>query len=166
MVKFMDYMISPNPIRIADLKVDKSKLHIKSLTITETGHLPGRTLRREHATFDSWAFGYVSGGRGTYQVNEGPLQTVETGALFFVYPNAIFNYGPEKNGYWDEYYIRFEGSRIQEWLLEWLSHTDTVLHAGIDEVTINKLEFIIMLMDSGEPSNVDRASLLLESVLY
>ncbi|WP_135556682.1 helix-turn-helix domain-containing protein [Paenibacillus cymbidii] len=166
MVKFMDYMISPQPISIADLKVDKSKLSVKSLIITEMGHLPGRTLRRKQVTFDSWAFGYIAGGRGTYQVDGGIVQPVEKGSLFFVFPHAYFHYGPEEGGNWDEYYIRFEGSRVQEWLEDWLFQTETVQHVGWDEATIGKLELILMLMDSGVPSNADRASLLLESILF
>lgn len=166
MVKFMDYMISPNPIRVTDLKVDKTKLNIKSLTITEMGHLPGRTLQRKNIAFDSWALAYIVGGKGIYQVNEGITQFVKAGSLFFVYPNATFHYGPEENGNWDEYYIRFEGSRVQEWLLDWLFHTETVRYVGCDEATISKLELMMMFLDSGVPSNVDRASLLLESLLY
>lgn len=166
MVKFMDYIISAHPIRVTELKVDKSKLLIQALTITEMGHLPGRTLRRENVTFDSWAFAYIAGGSGNYQVNGGALQPVEAGSLFFVFPHANFHYGPDENGWWDEYYVRFEGIRIQEWLRDWLSHTETVKQIGYDETVIGKLELMHMLVDSGEPANVDRASLLLESILF
>lgn len=166
MVKFMDYMISQSPLRVVNPTVDISKLSIKSMTISEMGHLPGRTLRRKDVIFNSWAFGYIVGGQGTYQVNEGPIQKVKKGSLFFVFPNAAFHYGPEENGYWDEYYIRFEGPRIQEWLQNWLFETDTVKDVGWDETSISKLEMIINLIDSGVPANVDRASLLLEALLF
>ncbi|NOU73746.1 helix-turn-helix domain-containing protein [Paenibacillus sp. LMG 31458] len=166
MTKFLDYMISPLPIRVVDLKVDKSKLNIKSLTITEIGHLPGRTLQRNQATFDSWALAYIAGGRGFYKVNGGVQQTVEKGSLFFVFPDATFDYGPEENGNWDEYYIRFEGTRIQEWLQNWLFQTETIKYIGWEEATINKLEMIFLLIESGVPSKVDQAALLLESLIY
>lgn len=159
-------MISPHPIRIVDLKVDKSKLKIKSLTITEMGHLPGRTLQRNHVTFDSWAIGFIIGGKGYYKVNDGNQQPVEKGSLFFVFPGATFHYGPEENGYWDEYYIRFEGTRIQEWLQNWLYETDTVKNIGWEETWVSKLEMIFHLLESGVPSKVDRASLLLEFLVY
>lgn len=166
MPKFLDYMISNKPIRIVDPKIDKSKLHISTLTITAMGHLPGRTLQRKNTTFDSWAFLYIVGGKGYYQVNDGPIQQVEEGSLFFVYPGAVFHYGPDDQGYWDEYHIRFEGSRIGEWLDRWLHETDTVKQVGMTETIVNKLEAIFSLLESGVPINVDRSSLMLESLLF
>ncbi|MEX1030183.1 MAG: AraC family transcriptional regulator [Paenibacillaceae bacterium] len=166
MARFMDNLISPNPIKVIDLTVDKSKLNIKSLTITEAGHLPGRILQKKNATFESWAFAYIAKGNGFYQVNDGIRQRVERGYLFFIYPGAEFHYGPEDNGNWDEYYIRFEGNRIQEWLHNWLYQAEIVKNVGVEEQWFNKLGMIFTLIESGVPINIDRASLLLESLLY
>jgi len=163
---FMDYMISPVPIRLIDLKVDKSKLNLKSLTITNVGHLPGRTLQRSGATFQRWALVYITGGKGTYRVNGGVKQSVAKGSMFWFYPGAVFDYGPEENGYWDEYYFNIEGSRVNEWLEHWPIQPGTVRHVGTDDSLQSRIDRIFMLMDSGTPANVDRASLLLESLLY
>jgi AraC-like DNA-binding protein len=159
-------MISPVPIRLIDLKVDKSKLNIKSLTVTNVGHLPGRTLQRTGATFQKWALVYITGGRGSYRVNNGVKQCVERGSMFWFYPGAVFDYGPEDNGYWDEYYFNLEGDRIAEWLEHWPLNPGVVSQAGTDESLQNRIDRIFMLMESGVPANVDRASLLLESLLY
>jgi AraC-like DNA-binding protein len=166
MPKFMDYTISPYPIRVVDLKVDKSKLNIKSLTLLNVGHLPGRILHRRNALFHKWAVVYITDGRGTYQVNGGAVQSVGKGSLFFFFPEAVFNYGPEEDGHWNEYYITIEGERIQEWLQTWLTEPDTVRQVGMDEGLLSKIEVLFMLMESGIPANVDRASLMLESILY
>jgi AraC family transcriptional regulator of arabinose operon len=166
MTKFMDYMISPYPIRVIDRKVDPSRLMRKSLMITNVGHLPGRTLHRKHAIFSRWAIVYISGGRGTYQVNDGVKQVVEEGSLFLFYPGVEFHFGPENGGYWDEYYFNIESERIVDWLSEWQLVPGAVLRVGTDEAQQNKIDRILMLMESGIPANLDRASLLLESVLF
>ncbi|TDF96373.1 AraC family transcriptional regulator [Paenibacillus piri] len=162
----MDSMISPVPIRIVDLKVDKSKLNLKSLTLTNIGHLPGRTLQRTGATFQKWALVYITGGKGSYRVNHGLKHNVGPGSLFWFYPGAVFDYGPDDHGYWDEYYFNIEGERLNEWLEHWPLRPGAVSQAGTDDALQNKIDRIFMLMESGAPANVDRASLLLESLLY
>ena len=162
----MDYMISNNPIRVYNPMVDSSKLKIKSLTIVNSGHLPARTLQRIDANFKSWAFVMITGGGGFYQVNGGERQVVEPGSWFCLYPGAVFNYGPHKDGYWDEYYFTVDGVRVDEWLENWLTDPGLLKHADIDEAFIHKMELMFMLIDSGVPSNLDRASMMLESFLY
>jgi AraC family transcriptional regulator of arabinose operon len=164
--RFMDYMISPQPLRTIDCKVDSSKLYVQSLRITNVGHLPGRTMIRQQATFSKWAIVYITGGKGSYQVNDGVRQPVEQGSLFWFYPGAEFHYGPDRNGYWDEFYFTIEGSRIQEWIDHWGIKRDKVLKVGTDDAQYNKIERIFLLMESGVPASIDRASLLLESMLY
>jgi AraC family transcriptional regulator of arabinose operon len=166
MARFMDYMISPYPIRIIDLKVDKSKLNVRTLRILNVGHLPGRTLYRNNASFDHWAIVYIAGGKGSFQVNNRERQPVQSGSLFLLHPGATYHYGPDKNGYWDEYYFTIEGDRVAEWLGSWLTEPDQVRHVGSDDTQHNKMDRIFMLMESGVPVNVDRAALLLESMLY
>ncbi|BFT71098.1 AraC family transcriptional regulator [Paenibacillus sp. P36] len=166
MTRFLDYMISPQPIRIVDLKIESSKLSIPSLTIKGMGHLPGRTLQRSQAAFDSWAFLYIAGGSGFYRLNQGPLQQVEKGCLFFVFPGSVVDFGPEEGGHWDEYYVRFEGSRIQEWLDSWLVQIDIVKHVGFEEAWIAQLEAMFLLLESGSPTQIDQAALQLEALLF
>ncbi|WP_438349679.1 AraC family transcriptional regulator [Paenibacillus sp. FA6] len=166
MTKYMDYMISPHPIRVYDPMVDSSKKKIRSLTVVNAGHLPARTLQRKDADFKSWAFVMITGGGGYYQVNGGEQQIVEEGSWFCLYPGAVFNYGPHKDGYWDEYYFTVEGNRIAEWLENWLPDPELIKKANIDEPFVHKMELMFMLIDSGVPSNLDRASLMLESFLY
>lgn len=74
MTKYMDYMISSRPIRIFNSIVDSSKLKVKSLTVINGGHLPGRTMQRKDANFMNWAFVVITDGGGYYQVDGGPLQ--------------------------------------------------------------------------------------------
>ncbi|MEF3302102.1 AraC family transcriptional regulator [Paenibacillus sp. GYB003] len=167
MTRYMDYRISTKPIRIVDLKVDKSKLKHTSLTILDVGHLPGRTYYRTDARFvNKWAIVYISDGSGTYRVDDGEKQRVNKNSLFLFYPGPVFHFGPDPGGYWDEYYFTVEGPRIRDWLDTWLFEPGTVKAVEIDDAQKSKIERIFMLMDSGVPVNADRAALLLESLLF
>ncbi|MMZ61315.1 hypothetical protein D1872_234600 [compost metagenome] len=60
MTKYMDDMISPQPIRVFNPIVDPCKQKIKSLSIVGAGHLPGRTLQRKGAVFQDFAFAVIT----------------------------------------------------------------------------------------------------------
>lgn len=166
MTKLLDYMISPLPIHIVDLKVDPAKLKIKGLIPQQYGHLPGRTLLRRHSTADHWAFTYIVRGSGTYQVAGGPVQRLEAGSLFWEYPGERFSFGPDSGQDWDEYYVTFEGARVREWLDTLIAEPDKTLKVGLDNRWVHKLETIGDYMESGIAENIDRAALLLESLVY
>ncbi|WP_245855809.1 AraC family transcriptional regulator [Paenibacillus rigui] len=166
MATYMDYTISSDPIRIIDRTTDKSKLSIKSLSIVSVGHLPNRTLFRSDAVFQHYAAVYIAGGSGTYRIHGQEKQSVRKGSFFIFFPDATFDYGPDPNATWDEFYFTLEGSRIQEWLTTWLTEPGKLRQAGVDDAYDSKMERIFMLMESGNPANLDRAALLLESLLY
>ncbi|WP_438492597.1 AraC family transcriptional regulator [Paenibacillus sp. IHBB 3054] len=166
MTTYMDYTISSKPIRIIDRTTDESKLQLKSLSIVNVGHLPNRSLYRTQAQFQYYAFVYIAGGKGTYQVNNKEKQPVHKGSFFVFFPDATFDYGPDPQETWDEFYFTVEGSRTAEWLSTWLTEPYRVRQTGLDDAQQSKIDRIFMLMESGIPSNLDRASLLLESLLY
>lgn len=166
MTTYMDYTISLKPIRIIDRKVDRSLLDIPSLSIVNAGYLPSRTLYRRQAKFAYWAIVYIAGGSGSLQVNGGDVQRVTEGSLFFFYPGATFDFGPDPGGTWDEYYFTIEGTRIEEWLSSWLREPGKVRQAGVSELYLHRMERIFQLMDSGAAVDLDRAALLLESTLF
>jgi AraC-like DNA-binding protein len=164
--KFIDYTISPIPIQVVYRKVDRSKLKIKSLNVEQYGFLPRRSFRRDMASGQFIAFTYISRGRGTFQFNEAPVQHIAAGSLFWEWPGQIYQFGPADKEDWDEYYVIFEGSRVQEWKDNDLIPADSIMHVGIDPLWISKLEAIGAYLESGVPDNADRAALLLESLIY
>lgn len=168
MTKMMDYMISPLPLRIVDMNIDKSKLKLHNIRILQMGHLPGRTNRRIKMTFEHWAIAYIVDGSGIYRVNDGVTHKISKGSVFFVWPGAEFTYGPDNQNheYWDEYYVRFEGDRVHEWLNYGLLNYEAVSNIGLKEHLISKIEAMFSFMESGIAANLDRAALLLESLLY
>ncbi|WP_409342096.1 AraC family transcriptional regulator [Paenibacillus sp. MBLB4367] len=166
MTKLLDYMVSPLPIRIEELKVDRALLRIKGLTVSQFGHLPGRTLRNKVTPHRHWAFTYIVRGTGFYQAGDGPAQKLETGSLFWEWPGTTFRYGPEEGEGWDEYYVIFDGGRVQEWLDNRILEPGSVCRIGVDSTWVRKIETIGDYLESGIPDNADRAALLLESLVY
>lgn len=165
MTKLMDYTISAQPIRIAELMVDPSRLRIAGVYILQIGHLPGRKLRRSRVGFDHWALAYIAGGRGHLRIDDGPEQTIGPGSIFFVYPGAEFSYGPDEGGTWEEYYVRFEGPRVQEWIGSGLVGGGPSEHVPHEERYETKFAAMLTLLESGLAEQADQASLLLESLL-
>jgi AraC-like DNA-binding protein len=163
----MDNTISSKLITIVEPKVDPSKLKIPDLKILGAGHLPGRTAQRKNVTFNEWAFMYIVEGKGTFQVDGNPVQQVDKGSLIFVYPGHQFHYGPENGGYWDEFHIVFDGIRLNDWLKNgWLKGYESVLHVGLSDQILSKINSVFHLLESNIPANCDRASLLLESIIF
>ncbi|WP_379132254.1 AraC family transcriptional regulator [Paenibacillus sp. sgz500958] len=165
MSKLMDYMISPYPIRIIDPKVDASKLKLRSIRIGQVGHLPGRTLFRQNVLFEHWAVVFIASGFGILAENDGAEQQVTAGSLFFFRPGCRYDFGPPAGGSWDEYYINFSGSRVNEWLESGLIAGGTVFQAGSPDEFPARFEAIITQMEGGAPADADRAALLLEGLL-
>lgn len=166
MIKVVDDKVSTLPIQITDLKVDKSKLKIKNMAVTAVGHIPGRILRRSDVQFKGWAVAYIADGSGTYQVNGGPVQKIKKGTIFFIWPGTLFSYGPDENASWEEYYLNFEGNRIQEWVEQQFIRKGEASQIGADRLWVQKIETIASLLESGIPANGDRAALLFESLLF
>ena len=166
MAKLFDSAISPLPIRISDLKVERSKLKIQSLTILQFGHLPGRTLKRKFAKYEHWSLSYIVRGKGIYHYDDEPVQRLEAGSIYWEWPGSVFHYGPTEHGGWDEYYVSFAGNRVQEWLNSGIILPDRAQFIGVDPYWIQKLEAIGDYLDSGVPDNADRAALLFESLVF
>lgn len=166
MSQYMDYTISRSPIRVLTPSVDPARLRIKSVTIVNAGHLPGRTTPREKAAFHHWAIVLITGGRGHYRVDGGDVQSVHAGSWFCLYPGATFDYGPDPGEQWDEYYFTASGVRVEEWRQDWLPAVDRVHEWRTNELLLQRMENMLRLIDSGTPDNLDRAALQLESFLY
>lgn len=166
MTQYMDYTISQSPIRVFSPPIDPARRRIKSITLVNAGHLPGRTLQREQATFHYWAIVLITGGEGHYRIDGGETQRVQAGSWFCLYPGASFDYGPDPGGYWDEYYVTAEGKRVEEWQRDWLPPRGQVHRLAVDEVLLQRMESLLRLVGSGTPDNLDRAAMLLEQLAY
>lgn len=88
---------------------------IDSLRIETIGHIPNKT-DWIHTRFPFYGIGLVLRGQGTWQVNKGLVRPLTAPAVFWIWPEADFSYGPDPGTSWEERYITFTGSRVSEWL--------------------------------------------------
>ncbi|TNJ64042.1 helix-turn-helix domain-containing protein [Paenibacillus hemerocallicola] len=163
---YLDYSIGPLPFRINSLLVSPSLLRLSGLRVFRVGYLPGRTGRRRDHVCQTWALAYIVGGRGFYQLRGFSAQKVPAGSLILIPPGQIYDYGPDAGQYWDEYYVRFDGPRVSEWMSSGYFEAGTVARVGIQHGWKFKFEAIAECLASGLPNKADRAALLLESLLY
>lgn len=163
---YLDYSIGPLPFRINSLLVSPSQLRIRGLRVFRVGYLPGRTGSRRNHMCHTWALAYVVGGRGFYQLRGFARQRVTAGDLILIPPGKPYDYGPEKGHHWDEYYVRFDGARVDEWISSGCLQAGTVAKVGLHPGWTSKFEAIAECLDSGMPNKADRAALLLEGLLY
>jgi AraC-like DNA-binding protein len=165
MVNNVDYVVKSKPNRFAELSVDPSKLKIRALRINHIGYYINRTWQRTSGGFRHWTMLYITGGGGSYRCGDQPRQAVQADSLFFVWPGETFHYGPPPGGYWDEYFISFEGSRVHEWLEEGLISPRLVSRVEGNLNIVERIEQMFDLIESGLPLNHDRSAIILESVL-
>ena len=81
--------------------------------------IAGRDLHKDawiHHGFAVTGIGLVTRGRGTYQVDDGPVQTIEAGDMFAVWPGPIFHYGPNPGSTWTEYHVCGVGTGVRRWV--------------------------------------------------
>lgn len=165
MKKVVDEMISSVPYRITYLKVEPSKLKIRNLHVLQFGHIPGKIIKQKSFSYSYWSMTYIACGGGTYQVDNGPIHALKAGDVYWEWPGSQFDFGPDEKG-WDEYYISFEGNRVQEWLESGLIRPGEILNVGTNSHWAVKFDAIGKLIASGLSQNADRAALLLESLIY
>ncbi len=94
------------------------------LRIPAIGYLPVKTTRANHH-FPFEGICMVFQGRGFYQVDGRRRYSLDAPAAFYIWPGPRFHYGPDEGTAWEERYLCFAGSRVNDWLQwRWLSHPE------------------------------------------
>ena len=119
-----------------------------------------------HHAFSEYAIGFVSSGRGSFQVDDGPVQRMQAGCLFHVYPGPIFHYGPDSGTTWCEYHFGLDGPRFQHLRKAGFFATDGRVQQ-LTQVTTLVVLFreLIDTANRAGPGDADRAVLLAERLL-
>jgi AraC family transcriptional regulator of arabinose operon len=119
-----------------------------------------------HHTFSEFAIGFVTSGRGSYQIDDRPVQRIEAGCLFHVYPGPIFHYGPDPGTMWCEYHFGLDGPRFQQFRKAGLFATDGRVQP-LNQVTSLIVHFrdLIETVKRAGPGDSDRAVLMAERLL-
>lgn len=97
---------------------------------------------------------YITKGNGELTIQGKEKVTIETGDVIFLKPKQWHNYKPDFDEGWCEYYIGFQGSIIDNLILnEFLSEDKNVFHVGLSE------ELVMLYKNSIDLVSKDRACL-------
>lgn len=153
--------LDPKPVSVAPPG------RILDLRLTVAGHQPRKANWVNHR-FTPHALGLVVRGRGSYRVDDGPAQPIGPGTAFWVYPGAVFHYGPDEGTTWDEYHVGAIGPGIERWQRHGWVPTDgrprKIAPAQIAP-TVKLFKQMLSLCRSESRGDPDRAVLLAERIL-
>ena len=81
-----------------------------------------------------YQFLYISKGKGVFSSETTKKTVVKKGSVIVLFPGQWHSYCPDKNTGWNEYYIGFEGSIIDEIVkCGFITPNNQVLEIGINE---------------------------------
>ncbi len=89
----------------------------------------GRTLK-------DFSLVYINKGDGEFISTDCTLKQITKGDLFIVFPNQWYNYTPNSNTKWDEYWITFKGEYFERILKHIVNKKEPIFHIGINEELI------------------------------
>jgi AraC family transcriptional regulator, arabinose operon regulatory protein len=119
-----------------------------------------------HHRFQFFALGWVLSGRGTYQVDNGPIQPVYPGSVFTVYPGPLFHYGPKDPASitpptWEECFLVLRGPAIKHLIKHHLFFTDDKVHTAPPPPSlVPRWRQMVDLTRSPNPHDHDQALLM------
>jgi len=77
---------------------------------------------------------YIANGRGSFESMWGGVQEVGPGTVMLLFPGDWHRYRPAEASGWDEYWVSFGGSQVDELVRSgFLSPKEPVLTTGVDE---------------------------------
>ncbi len=81
---------------------------------------------------------YISKGKGTFKSDSTKKTLIKKGTILLLFPGQWHTYSPSKESGWNEYYIGFEGSAIDNLVKnEFISRYNQVLDIGPNEDLVN-----------------------------
>lgn len=138
---------------------------LRELTVILAGCAPAKVGWVNHR-FNDYAVGLVTSGRGSFQVDDGPVQSVEPGCLFPVYPGPVFHYGPTPHTAWCEYHFGVSGPGLKRLLDCGVFPADGRVHQLVNVAPIVEgIRELLRVVKRAGPGDADRAVLMAERLL-
>jgi AraC family transcriptional regulator, arabinose operon regulatory protein len=138
---------------------------VSDLAVVRAGYLPAKRDWIDHH-FDVWALGLVVSGRGTYRVEGGPVEPIEPGSVFAVFPGPAFHYGPEPGTAWEEYFVCFAGERVRRWKQAgWFFDSGAVHALASVAQALELFRELLGVLGRGGPGDAERATAITERLL-
>jgi AraC-like DNA-binding protein len=158
---------------MADLTIDRTlHLHlpvrpttVPDLWVSNCGYFQAKR-QWIHNPFKIHAVGLIASGRGTYQVDGGPVLPLEPGCMFTVYPGPRFDYGAPKGKSWEEYYFCLVGTGVRRLVgAGWLPTDGRVYPLSNPGAIIELYRELLRAARCEQPGDADRAVLIIERIL-
>lgn len=81
---------------------------------------------------------YISKGKGTFVSKNHKKTEIKAGDMFLLFPHEWHNYAPHKSTGWNEYWIGFEGSTIDNIVKHaFFSKSKPIFNIGLNEEVVN-----------------------------
>ncbi|MFZ4600114.1 MAG: AraC family transcriptional regulator [Terrimicrobiaceae bacterium] len=137
-----------------------------TLRIEAIGHILHKQEKLD-AVFPFQGLGIVLSGSGSFQVDDGPPCELVAPAAFCIWPDSRFRYGPHSGTTWEERFICFSGSRVQDWLRwRWLKHSEMPVPLPQLETLVQLHQRICQAFPPARTLALDEARLMLEHLIF
>lgn len=135
---------------------------VRDLTVILAGCAPNKVTWVNHH-FNDYAVGFVTSGRGTFQVDDGAVQDIGPGCLFPVFPGPMFHYGPTPHTAWCEYHFGVSGPGLKRLIDCGVFPADGTVHQLVNLAPlIEGIRELLRTVKRAGPGDADRAVLMAE----
>lgn len=100
---------------------------------------------------------FISRGAGSFGTADMPAVTVETGTCFFLYPGIWHRYKPDSKSGWEEYWIGFNGSYIEQLMKQFFPVNTPFVNVGLNKemlVLFRRLTDTVLTAYIGYPQQI------------
>ena len=154
------------PLTTHEVRIPPAReFSLSSIRLLMAGRMTGKSDWVERF-FERPALAFVEEGEGWIAKGGAPLEHVAAPAVFFLSPGAMYRYGPEA-GHWDERYLVFEGSRVDEWVAAgWFPEQARPFSVMQPQSLARAHARIMDFAEAKAKVDADRAALELEALLF
>ena len=100
--------------------------------------------KQDGRVLNEYQFIYISKGHGQFVSSHHKQTTVKAGDLLILFPGEWHNYYPDEDSGWDEYWVGFRGSYIEQLRSkQFFSIDNPILHIGISNSLIGLYEDLL-----------------------
>jgi AraC family transcriptional regulator of arabinose operon len=139
---------------------------IDTLRMALVGHIPAKA-EEVHSEFSFDGLGLVLAGRGSYQVDDGPVHPIEAPAVFMIWEGPSFHYGPQPGTTWEERFLCFTGQRVDDWhRWRWLPRSGSPRSLLNMTEHVDRHRRVMQAFQRGHAGDLDQAKLEAEQLVF
>jgi AraC-like DNA-binding protein len=140
---------------------------IDDLRIVNVGHYPRRLAPGTDWAHPQNAIVFIVAGSGTFRAAAGAAQPVGPGSMWTIVPGMRYAYSPAPGGWWEEFFITFDGPGVERWYRRgWLEREQRVHRLAPIGPLVAAIGALVRTMQEGTPAASDRGVLMAERLLF